>query len=61
MDRSTLDRESNSVADKLAEDRGQRQFSFAQNSILSRSGSLSKRPNRDSMLMNNSTQAGGYR
>ncbi|KAI0128844.1 hypothetical protein BJ170DRAFT_348655 [Xylariales sp. AK1849] len=63
VERSTPDRDSNSVMDNLAEDRGQRQFSLAQSNLLSRAGSLNKRTNRDSMLTNSPTtfQTGGYR
>ncbi|KAI1854584.1 hypothetical protein JX265_007546 [Neoarthrinium moseri] len=65
IERTTPDRESNTnnVAQKLAEDRGQRQFTLSNNSMLSRSGSLSKRTNRDSTLTNSSmmAQTGSYR
>ncbi|KAH6687203.1 hypothetical protein F5X68DRAFT_169175 [Plectosphaerella plurivora] len=63
LDRSTADREGNSVADKLAEERGQRQASQGPSSLLSRTTSLLRRPNRESTSTNSSTsaQAGGYR
>ncbi|KAK0711110.1 hypothetical protein B0H67DRAFT_450221, partial [Lasiosphaeris hirsuta] len=49
LDRATPERESNSVAEKLAEDRGQRQFSLSQTAMLNRTGSVSRR-NRDSSI-----------
>ncbi|KAK9418048.1 hypothetical protein SUNI508_08477 [Seiridium unicorne] len=57
----TPDRETNNISEKLAEDRGQRSFSLAQNSIHNRTSSIQKRT-RDSMLANSSaaSQPGGY-
>ena len=64
IDRPTAERETNSVAEKLAEDRGQRQFSLSQTAMLNRTGSLSRR-NRDSAIPGippqNSQAGGGYR
>ncbi|KAK3357506.1 hypothetical protein B0T25DRAFT_566777 [Lasiosphaeria hispida] len=63
LDRATPERESNSVAEKLAEDRGQRQFSLSQTAMLNRTGSVSRR-NRDSSIPSlppQNTQGGGYR
>lgn len=53
FDKATPDREMNSLVDKLADDRGQRQFSLTQ-SILGRSGSLKKRAARESMIPSSS-------
>jgi hypothetical protein len=63
LDRSSTEREGNSVADKLAEERGQRHVSQGPSSLLSRTTSLLRRPNRESTSTNSSTsaQAGGYR
>lgn len=65
FERSTPDREgSHHVIDKIAEDRGPRHFSLAQgSSLLSRTTSLLRRPNRDSNTTNTSTtaQTGSYR
>jgi hypothetical protein len=64
LDRPTPEREGNSVADKLAEDRGQRQMSLGQAVLLNRTGSLNRRQqNRESTITNVSTtaSAGGYR
>lgn len=49
LERSTPDRDGNSFADKLAEDRGQRQMSTTgqHSSLLNRTASLLRRPNRD--------------
>ena len=64
--RRYLDRpgpETNSVAEKLAEDRGQRQLSLGQTAVLNRTGSLNRR-NRDSAIPSLSataSQVGGYR
>lgn len=60
LDRSTPERDTNSVAEKLAEDRGQRQFSLSQTAMLNRTTSVSRR--RDShipSLSSPSTQAAG--
>jgi hypothetical protein len=60
LDRSTPERDTNSVAEKLAEDRGQRQFSLSQTAMLNRTSSVSRR--RDShipSLSSPSTQAAG--
>ncbi|KAJ4310850.1 hypothetical protein N0V84_010750 [Fusarium piperis] len=52
----------NTVADKLAEDRGQRYMSLGQTTLINRTGSMIRRPNRDSIASANpSTAAGGYR
>ncbi|KAL2693981.1 hypothetical protein Neosp_000551 [[Neocosmospora] mangrovei] len=53
----------NTVADKLAEDRGQRYMSMGQTTLINRTGSMIRRPNRDSIVAsaNPSTAAGGYR
>ncbi|KAJ4170174.1 hypothetical protein NW754_006317 [Fusarium falciforme] len=53
----------NTVADKLAEDRGQRYMSLGQTTLINRTGSMIRRPNRDSIVAsaNPSTAAGGYR
>ncbi|ROT35727.1 hypothetical protein SODALDRAFT_352639 [Sodiomyces alkalinus F11] len=59
LERSTADRDTNNnVADKLPEDRGQRQ-----GSLLTRTASLLRRPNRESHSTSTSAsaQAGGYR
>ncbi|KAF4978398.1 hypothetical protein FZEAL_5216 [Fusarium zealandicum] len=63
LDRTTQqDHNSNSVADKLAEDRGQRYTSLGQTTFINRTGSMIRRPNRDSIASANpSTVAGGYR
>lgn len=63
LERSTPDRDGNSMADKLAEERGQRHGSQGGTSLLSRTTSLLRRPNRESTITNSSTsaQAGGYR
>ncbi|KAK0646577.1 hypothetical protein B0T16DRAFT_297940, partial [Cercophora newfieldiana] len=50
VDRPTPDRETNSVAEKLAEDRGQRQFSLSQTAMLNRTSSISSRRTRDSTI-----------
>ncbi len=52
------------MVEKLAEDRGQRQFSLGQTALLNRTGSLTRRNNRDSAIPNLSataSQAGAYR
>ncbi|KAK0722751.1 hypothetical protein B0T26DRAFT_739877 [Lasiosphaeria miniovina] len=63
LDRPTPERETNSVAEKLAEDRGQRQFSLSQTAMLNRTGSLNRRPRDSSIpsIPSPSTQGGGYR
>ncbi|KAG7137133.1 hypothetical protein HYQ45_018871 [Verticillium longisporum] len=62
FERSTPDRDGNSVADKLAEERGQRHLSLGQNSLLNRTASFLRRPNRESMAnASTSAQTGGYR
>ncbi|KAK0623525.1 hypothetical protein B0T14DRAFT_390587, partial [Immersiella caudata] len=50
FDRPTPDRETNTVAEKLAEDRGQRQFSLSQTAVLNRTGSISTRRTRESTI-----------
>jgi len=63
LDRSTPERDTSSVADKLAEDRGQRQFSLSQTAMLNRTSSISRR--RDSHISSLSSpstqQTGVYR
>ncbi|KAH8673610.1 hypothetical protein BX600DRAFT_210113 [Xylariales sp. PMI_506] len=63
VDRITPDADSTNTTEKTSDSRPQRQFSLTQNSLLSRTSSLSKRVNRDSMLTNSSTtaDAGSYR
>ncbi|EEY22729.1 conserved hypothetical protein [Verticillium alfalfae VaMs.102] len=62
FERSTPDRDGNSVADKLAEERGQRHLSLGQNSLLNRTASFLRRPNRESMAnASTSAQTGAYR
>lgn len=62
LERSTQDRDRNSVADRLAEERGQRYTSQGQTTLMNRTGSMIRRPNRDSILSSNpSTAAGSYR
>ncbi|KAM5351499.1 hypothetical protein ACJ41O_004222 [Fusarium nematophilum] len=63
LERSTQqDHNSNSVPDKLAEDRGQRYMSLGQTTLINRTASMIRRPNRDSIASANpSTAAGGYR
>jgi hypothetical protein len=64
LDRSTPERDTSSVAEKLAEDRGQRQFSLSQTAMLNRTDSLSRRRRESSIpsLSSPSTQqAGAYR
>ncbi|OIW33931.1 hypothetical protein CONLIGDRAFT_559319, partial [Coniochaeta ligniaria NRRL 30616] len=48
LDRSTPERDTSGVAEKLAEDRGPRQFSLSQTAMLNRTSSLSRR--RDSHI-----------
>jgi len=64
LDRSTPERETNSVVEKLAEDRGPRQFSLGQTAMLNRTSSLTRR-NRESTIPSNmsttASQVGGYR
>jgi hypothetical protein len=64
LERSTPDRDTSSVADKLAEDRAQRQYSLSQTAMLNRNrtGSLSRR--RDSAIpsiSSSTSQVGTYR
>lgn len=62
LDRSTPDRDTNSVVEKLAEDRGQRQFSLGQTALLNRTSSLSRRRESAIPSMSSSaSQAGTYR
>ncbi|KAI2472017.1 hypothetical protein F4781DRAFT_385021 [Annulohypoxylon bovei var. microspora] len=56
FDRSTPERETYNMGDKLVEDRPQRQYSVA-----SRAGSMDKRANRGSMIATSSPATGGYR
>jgi len=63
VERPVPDRESNSVAEKLAEDRGQRQFSLSQTAVLNRTGSINRRT-RDSGIPSvpaANTTSGSYR
>jgi len=60
LDRPTPERETNSVAEKLAEDRGQRQFSLGQTAVLNRTSSLNRRSHLPS-LSATASQVGGYR
>ncbi len=61
LDRSTPERDTSSVVEKLAEDRGQRQHLLGQTSLLSRTGSINRR--RDSAIpsLATSTQSSTYR
>ncbi|KAK4456261.1 hypothetical protein QBC34DRAFT_13902 [Podospora aff. communis PSN243] len=61
LDRPTPDRETNSVAEKLAEDRGQRPFSLSQTAVLNRTGSISTRRTRESTIPQNGQAGGSYR
>lgn len=62
LDRSMPERETNSVMEKLAEDRGQRQLSLSQTAMLNRTGSVSRRRNSGiPSLPSASMQAGSYR
>ncbi|KAK0609208.1 hypothetical protein B0T14DRAFT_541072 [Immersiella caudata] len=61
FDRPTPDRETNTVAEKLAEDRGQRQFSLSQTAVLNRTGSISTRRTRESTIVQNGQTGGSYR
>ena len=65
LDRPTPDRETATTADKLAEDRSQRQMSLGQTMLLNRTGSLNRRQaNRESGIPNVSGPAstiGAYR
>ncbi|KAK1751729.1 hypothetical protein QBC47DRAFT_364084 [Echria macrotheca] len=62
VDRPAPERETNSMVEKLAEERGQRQFSLSQTAMLNRTGSTSRRV-RDSAIPNlgQNTTSGGYR
>lgn len=56
------ERETNSVAEKLAEDRGQRQLSLSQTAMLNRTTSLNRRRNSGiPTLPSTNTPAGSYR
>lgn len=63
LDRSTPERDTNSMAEKLAEDRGQRHIPLSQTAIMNRTSSISRR--RDSLIPSisspNTQQAGAYR
>ncbi|TPX17368.1 uncharacterized protein E0L32_012154 [Thyridium curvatum] len=62
LDRSTPERDTNSVVEKLAEDRGQRQFSLGQTAMLNRTSSISRR--RESAipsLSGTASQLGSHR
>ncbi|RTE72357.1 hypothetical protein BHE90_013231 [Fusarium euwallaceae] len=63
QDHNNNNNSNNTVADKLAEDRGQRYMSLGQTTLINRTGSMIRRPNRDSIVAsaNPSTAAGGYR
>ncbi|KAK3375341.1 hypothetical protein B0H63DRAFT_453122 [Podospora didyma] len=61
VDRVTSERDSNTMAEKLAEERGQRQFSLSQTAVLNRTGSINRRPRESSIpgLPSPGTQGGG--
>ncbi|KPM43481.1 hypothetical protein AK830_g3045 [Neonectria ditissima] len=62
FDRPNQDRDTNGVTERLTEDRGQRHLSMGQ-SMLGRTSSMIRRPNRDSTvtITQSSAAAGGYR
>ncbi len=64
LDRPAPERETNSMTEKLAEERGQRQFSLSQTAMLNRTGSINRRP-RESAIPSlpppNAPSGGGYR
>ena len=61
VDRATSERDTNTMAEKLAEERGQRQFSLSQTAVLNRTGSINRRPRESSIpgLPSPSSQGGG--
>ncbi|KAF5019362.1 hypothetical protein F66182_8630 [Fusarium sp. NRRL 66182] len=62
VERPTQQDHSNGVANKLAEERAQHYTSLGQTTFINRSGSMIRRPNRESIASANpSTAAGGYR
>ncbi|CAM1505530.1 Fc.00g111670.m01.CDS01 [Cosmosporella sp. VM-42] len=63
LERSTPDRDGNSVVDKLAEDRGHRHMSLGQTMLVNRNPSVNRRAHRDSIIptLPASNTAGGYR
>ncbi|KAL4726467.1 hypothetical protein ACLX1H_007149 [Fusarium chlamydosporum] len=62
MERSTQQDQGISAADKFAEERAQRYTSLGQTTMINRSGSMIRRPNRESIASGNpSTAAGSYR
>jgi hypothetical protein len=62
MERSTHQDQGTSVADKFAEERAQRYTSLGQTTMINRTGSMIRRPNRGSIASGNpSTAAGSYR
>lgn len=62
LERSAQDRDSGSVAERIPEERAQRHMSMGQ-SMLGRTSSMIRRPNRDSTvtITQSSAAAGGYR
>ncbi|KAK7422875.1 hypothetical protein QQZ08_009324 [Neonectria magnoliae] len=62
FDRQNQDRDTNGATERLTEDRGQRHLSMGQ-SMLGRTSSMIRRPNRDSTvtITQSSAAAGGYR
>ncbi|KAK7402985.1 hypothetical protein QQX98_011261 [Neonectria punicea] len=62
FDRQNQDRDANGATERLTEDRGQRHLSMGQ-SMLGRTSSMIRRPNRDSTvtITQSSAAAGGYR
>ncbi|KAJ9136666.1 LPxTG-motif cell wall anchor domain-containing protein [Pleurostoma richardsiae] len=61
LDRATPERDTIAVADKLAEDRPQRQLSLGQAAMLNRTGSLSRRRDSAIPLSASASQVGSYR
>ncbi|KPA46892.1 hypothetical protein FLAG1_00076 [Fusarium langsethiae] len=62
MERSTQQDQGTSVADRFAEERAQRYTSLGQTTMVNRTGSMIRRPNRESIASGNpSTAAGSYR
>ncbi|CAG7554377.1 unnamed protein product [Fusarium equiseti] len=62
MERSTHQDQGTSLADRFAEERAQRYTSLGQTTMINRTGSMIRRPNRESIASGNpSTAAGSYR
>ncbi|KAM0240969.1 hypothetical protein ACHAPO_001771 [Fusarium lateritium] len=62
MERSTQQDQGTTVADRFAEERAQRYTSLGQTTMVNRTGSMIRRPNRESIASGNpSTAAGSYR